>query len=167
MKCFSILFGHLWKNIASEEHWLEFEFCEVNNLWFSQPQFLTVKMNIMGVPWVVQRLGLGFFTALACSIPGRETKILPALWSSSPQHSPPPPPKKNYCNQLHWQHFCVKKNAIIVINTNMLNRYTTHEVIYGHYEVNFFHHSYTLHIRKTSFWSSIILRSNNNTIMSE
>ena len=47
-------------------------------------------MNIMGVPGVVQRLGLGFFTALACSIPGRETKILPARWSSTPQHSPPP-----------------------------------------------------------------------------
>lgn len=45
----------------------------------------------MGVPWVVQRLGLSLFTALACSIPGRETKILPALWSSAPE---PTPPKK-------------------------------------------------------------------------
>ena len=39
----------------------------------------------MGVPWVVQRLGLSLFTALACSIPGRETKILPALWHGGKQ----------------------------------------------------------------------------------
>lgn len=143
-----MFFNSIWTSLKEHclRRTLEFEFCEVNNLWFSQPQFLTVKMRIL---WEFPGLSRGQDSAF--SLPWPVQSLGGKLRSCQPCGAAPPNPlpPQNLLQPTPLTTLLCEKNAIIIINTNI--RYTTHEVIYGHYEVNFSHHSYTLHIKKTSF----------------